>query len=53
MRSERIERFPYAIDLRCENDDDAEKRALLIALQYQEVELWQGARMIAEFKRPH
>ncbi|MGX9426402.1 MULTISPECIES: hypothetical protein [Bradyrhizobium] len=41
------------IDLCLANDDDAKKRVQLIASQYREVELWQGARMIAEFKRPH
>jgi hypothetical protein len=46
-------RISRRIDLQCANDDDAKARALLIAAQHQTVELWQEARMIAEFKRPH
>jgi hypothetical protein len=45
-------RISRRIDLHCPTDDDAKQRAQLIACQHQTVELWQEARMIAEFTRP-
>ena len=40
------------IDLACEKDDDAIERAKQLVDGYP-VELWDGARKIAEFEPPH
>jgi hypothetical protein len=45
-------RIASRVDLVCETEDAAKERAQLLA-QDSPVELWQGQRLIAEYRRRH